>query len=261
MFDMSRYFYLTGMPRTGSTLLGSLLSQHPEFYVSATSPLNRVMHDLYGVLQENGYRGDWDMDEMNQRIFKYMFEGWYSPVKKKYIVDKSRGWGYNIQAIEAFINPTPKVIVTYRPIPDILTSFITLMDKDPKNHVDVQLFKENIKINTENRAEQIWNNFKDYGYESCKGAIDRFPHLVHIVNYDDLINNTEQTMNDIWEYLELDPPKHDFENVQTYLEEPDENWGIKDLHVVRPKIEKISQDPRKVLGDDLFTKYSQFNIL
>ena len=65
---MSRYFYLTGMPRTGSTLLGSLLSQHPEFYVSATSPLNRVMHDLYGVLQENGYRGDWDMDEMNQTI-------------------------------------------------------------------------------------------------------------------------------------------------------------------------------------------------
>ena len=260
--DMSRYYYLSGMPRTGSTLLGSLLSQHPDVHVSSTSPLNRVMHDLYESLQDNGTRGnDWDIDDMHQRIFKYMFEGWYEPVKSKYIFDKSRGWGFNIQAVEAFINPSPKVLITYRSIPEIITSFITLMDKDPKNHVDVQLFKENMKINTENRAEAIWNNFKEYGYESTLVAIEKFPHIVHIVKYDDLINNVESTMEGIWDYLELEAPQHDFNNVQTYLSTPDENWGIKDLHIVRPKIEKISQDPRKVLGDKLFEKYSKLNIL
>jgi len=261
---MNRFYYLSGMPRTGSTLLGSLLNQHPDVHVSATSPLNRIMHDLYESLQENGARGnDWDVDDMHLRIFKYMFAGWYEPAleKHKYVFDKSRGWGFNIQAVEAFINPRPKVLITYRSIPEIITSFITLMDQDRKNHIDTQLFKENRQINTENRADLIWNNFREYGYESAKCAIERYPHLIHIVKYNDLINNTEKTMSDIWDYLEIDVPQHDFDNVQSYLKDPDENWGIQNLHVVRPKIEKISQDPKEVLGNELFEYYSQFNLI
>jgi len=261
-FDMNRYHYLSGMPRTGSTLLGSLLYQHPDVWVSSTSPLNRIMHDLYGSLQENGlYGNDWDIDDMNQRIFKYMFACWYEPVKEKYIFDKSRGWGFNIPAVQSFINDKPKVLVTYRPIPEILTSFLTLIEKDPKNHIDLKLFKSNIEINTKNRVEFIWDSFKDYGYQSTAGAIERFKHLIHIIEYDDLINNTEETMAGVWDYLEIDAPKHDFNNVQNYLKEEDESWGIEGLHVIRTKIEKISRDPREVLGDEMFEYYSQFNIL
>lgn len=261
-FDTTKYYYLSGMPRTGSTLLGSLLYQHPDVHVSSTSPLNRIMHDLYTSLQDNGlYGNDWDIDDMNQRIFKYMFTCWYEPIKEKYIFDKSRGWGFNIQAVQAYINKNPKVLITYRPIPEIITSFLTLIDKDPKNHIDFNLYNNNMEINTKNRAEFIWDSFKDYGYRSTIIAIENFGDFIHIVKYDDLINNTEQTMSKIWNYLEIDKPVHNFNHINTYLSSPDENWGIKDLHIVRPKIEKISRDPREVLGDELFEHYSKFNIL
>ena len=261
-FNMSNYYYLSGMPRTGSTLLGSLLAQHPDVYVSSTSPLNRIMHDLYESLQDNALYGvDWHIDEMHLRIFKYMFAAWYEPIQQKHIFDKSRGWGFNIQAVQAYINENPKVLITHRPVPEILASFITLIEKDPKNHVDMKLFKANIEINNRSRAEFIWDSFKDYGYKSTKGALELFPEVIHLVSYDDLINKTEDTMTGIWNYLEIEAPQHDFENVETYLRADDENWGIKDLHTIRPKIEKTSRDPREVLGDELFEYYSQFNLL
>lgn len=261
-FDMKKYYYLTGMPRSGSTLLGSLLCQNDDVFVSSTSPLNRIMHDLYSSLQENALRGnDWDIDDMNNRVFKYMFACWYENIDKKYIFDKSRGWGFNIQAVEAFIHSNPKVILTYRSIPEIITSFITLIEKDPKNWVDKKLYRDNIQINTENRAKYIWSSIKETAYDSTKKAIEEFPHIVHIVRYDDLINNTNETMKSIWDYLQIDMPVHDFENVQNYLKDPDENWGIDGLHEIRHKISKTSADPRVVLGDDLFEHYSQFNLL
>jgi len=36
---MKTLFFLSGLPRSGSTLLGSILSQHPELQATPTSPL------------------------------------------------------------------------------------------------------------------------------------------------------------------------------------------------------------------------------
>ena len=249
------------MPRSGSTLLGSLLAQHTDVYVSSTSPLNRIMHGLYQTLQDNAPRGIWDIDAVNSRIFKYMFEGWYEPIKQKYIFDKSRGWGFNIQAVKAFIQENPKVLITYRDIPSIITSFIVLIEQDPKNHVDIELYKRNKPINTETRAEYIWECFKDYGYLSTLTAMQEFQDDIHIVHYDSLVSNPAQTMKDVWNFLEIEAPEHTFTEVQTYLEVPDEKWGIENLHVIRPNIEKISKNPMEVLGQELYEKYSEYNLI
>lgn len=259
--NMNKFYYLTGMPRTGSTLLGSLLAQHPDVHVSATSPLNKVMHDLWESLQNNGMTGgDWDVDDMNQRIYKWMFECWYSNVDKKYIFDKSRGWGLNLNAIKSFINEKPKVLVTIRSIPDIVTSFITLFENDNKNFIDVDLYRAGKEINTKNRAIEIWNRINYYGYESTKTCLTHYSDIIHVINYDDLVLNPGETMKSVWDYLEIEAPVHDFDNVQTYLKYPDENWGVKNLHVVRSKVEKTSRDSREVLGDELFAAFTEYNL-
>ncbi len=43
---MKTLYFLGGLPRSGSTLLGSLLNQHPDIYVSPTSPLGDVVTDI-----------------------------------------------------------------------------------------------------------------------------------------------------------------------------------------------------------------------
>jgi hypothetical protein len=43
---MKTLYFLGGLPRSGSTLLGSLLNQHSDIYVSPTSPLGDVVTDI-----------------------------------------------------------------------------------------------------------------------------------------------------------------------------------------------------------------------
>ena len=35
--------------------------------------------------------------------------------------------------------------------------------------------------------------------------------------------------------------------------------GFKNLHTIRPTLQKISKDPRQVLGDELFNYFSKFD--
>ena len=51
---MKNLLFLSGLPRSGSTLLGSILSQHPEIYVTPTSPLS----DLLCLIDESFSRLD-----------------------------------------------------------------------------------------------------------------------------------------------------------------------------------------------------------
>jgi len=257
---MTRYHYLTGMPRSGSTLLGSLLNQHADVHVTPTSPVDRVMTEFYYTLQENAPRM-YNFDWMQDRIFKYMISGWHSDIEENHIFIKSRGWGFNIPAIQEYINPNCKVLLTYRSIPDIITSFIALLEADPKNTVDLSLYKENKELNVRNRAASVWSSIEEYSWNSTKQAIDMFSDSIHIIHYDDLVNNYENSMAEIWGYLDINTPIHDFQNVDTYLKYPDENWGIDNLHHVRPKVEKTSKDSVEILGEELFEYYSQFNLL
>ena len=248
---MEKIFYLSGMPRSGSTLLGSILSQHNDVFVTPTSPLNRVMHDLFESLQNNTMRGIRDIDELNSKLFYNLVKIWYDDVPKKYVFDKSRGWGFNIQAIQAFIDPDPRVIITKRPLEDVISSFVVLIEKDPKNHIDRSLYSDGKKLTTENRAMAIWDRFKDYGFKSTKIAVEQFSDIIHIVDYDNLINNTEEVMNGVWNYLDVPKPIHTFDNIECYLNENDENWGIQGLHVVRSKIEKTSKPSIEIIGEEL----------
>jgi hypothetical protein len=49
---MKNLMFLSGLPRTGSTLLTSLLNQHPEIYASGSSPLSDLIFKTDITLQE-----------------------------------------------------------------------------------------------------------------------------------------------------------------------------------------------------------------
>ena len=49
---MKTLYFLGGFPRSGSTLLGSLLNQHPDIYVSPTSPLGDVVTDIEKIFNK-----------------------------------------------------------------------------------------------------------------------------------------------------------------------------------------------------------------
>ena len=72
------------------------------------------------------------------------------------------------------------------------------------------------------------------------------------IRYEDLMDNPENEMMRLYEYLELPYYEaHDFENVAQLTHENDLIHGIYGDHTLRPKFERIPDDYNEILGFEL----------
>jgi len=257
---MKKVHFLSGLPRSGSTLLGSLLAQNPSLHVTPTSPVLDLLcatNDTFLKLKQK-YTYNYEIDG---EIYRAIISTFYNQFKEPIIIDKHRGWPRNMVPAHMFVAPEPRFICTLRPISEVITSYIVLMDRNEDNFVDTHLKSKRIPITTENRAKCLWEEYVSDPYESFKFGVTNYKDYVHLVNYDDLVSDPDNILDGIYTFLGLDVIKHDFGDIKNACsEEKDEAWGLRDLHTIRPVLNKISVHPHKILGPYLSSYYDQFNI-
>lgn len=259
---MKKIFFLSGLSRSGSTLLGSILNQNPMIYVTPTSPFLDLFCWTNDGLQKFNHQYTFNFEEQSNHIFKLLGENYYNLIDKPIIIDKHRGWPRNIEPALKFINNDAKAICTIRPVSEIITSFLVLIDQDPSNFIDKKLLERNIPINIENRALCLWNDYGLEVYESLIYGLSNFRERIHLIKYDDLINNTNNELSNIYDFLRIDSFNHYFDNIiNTCEEQKDDAWGLKNLHYIRPKLEKQSINPSKYLNDKLLDYFKTFDNL
>jgi sulfotransferase len=255
-------FFLSGLARSGSTLLGSILNQHNQIHVTPTSPtldLICMLESNFGTLN-NQYT--FDSESVSRKVITSIFDSSYTHTNKPYIFDKHRGWPRNLSVAQSFIYNEFKGIVTYRPVPEIITSFIKLFDKDPYNFVDAKLTKDRKPINTRNRADYLWRYYMVDPQQSTMYGLQFHRDKLLPLSYDEIVLDTKSALSKIQKFFNIsgvaDLEISDINN--TCAEAHDAAWGVKDLHTIRPRIEKTSNDARQVLGNELYEFYSTFNL-
>jgi sulfotransferase len=257
---MKQLSFLSGLPRSGSTLLGSILNQNPDIYVSPTSPLI----DLF-ILTGNSYESKesqytFDRQTTIDNLHKVLASTFYQHIDKPYIIDKHRGWPRNAHQIKKYITKNPNIICTYRPLAEVYTSFIKLMRNDPNNIIDTKLLEKGLEINTYNRAMALWYETGNEPYDSLKHGLENHRESILVVNYDDIVNDIENQLSRIYNFLEIPHFKHSFNSIEnTCAESKDAAWGFKGLHDIRSTLIKTSDDPRKVLGEELYEFFNNLD--
>lgn len=257
---MKNLFFLSGLARSGSTLLGSILNQNPDIYVSPTSPLM----DLF-CLTEEAYKKmeiqyTYDKELCMHNLHKVLADTFYEHIDKPYIIDKHRGWPKNFDQIKTFITDNPKIICTYRPLPEVCASFLKLVKNDPNNDIDRKLKSRGLELNTYNRAMIFWYEFCQDPYESFKVALENHRENILLVNYDDIVFDIENQLTRIYDFLEIPHYKHTFNNIEnTCSEAKDVAWGFKGLHDIRSSLSKTSDDPKIVLGKEIYSFYKKLD--
>ena len=259
---MKKIYFLSGMQRSGSTLLACLLNQHPEIYATATSPLLDVIHSAGNKLDECTSQFTFDQATIGKQVTKGIINSFHENAKKPIVIDKHRAWPSSIKIITEEYGK-PKVLCTNRSVPEIITSFINLISKNNtlNNIIDKTIRSQGLPISITNRADYLFNNFVSYPRTTIIDALEKYRSCMHIVEYNDIINNSQETMNKIYEFLEIDSFNHNFNNIEnTCKEEKDDAWGIENLHIIRSKLQKTSTPPEEVLGKQLTEYYSQFDV-
>lgn len=257
-------FFISGLPRSGSTLLCNILAQNPNFFVTkATSGCVEILFTT---------RNQWDRivehqaEGINREQLRNVLAGIlnsYYLTDKNIIFDKGRGWLSMIETLEFALNKKVKLICTVRNINEILASFEGLWrNTTGQSQWNIEQDNYEKSLTVKGRCE-IWAEAGQplgSAFNRLKDAINRgLRDRLHIVEFDDLTSNPADTLNKIYNFIGLDHYPHDFNNVVQVTKEDDDNvHRIKDLHTIRSIVKPVPLKAEKILGCDVADAYKNF---
>ena len=171
---------------------------------------------------------------------------------KKYVMDKSRGWGIHYDFLNE-IYPNPKIIVMVRDLRDIFCSMEKNFRKSNLQANPVLSHAEMRGTTTPKRID-VWAQSQPVGL-----AIERLQEIMRqgldknmlFVKFEDLCLYPETELNRIYQFLELPHYTHDFDNIEQITVEDDEVYGVFGDHTIKQKLELPHSQAKKVLGTDV----------
>jgi sulfotransferase len=200
------------------------------------------------------------MDQAKQ-IIASVLPQFYNDVSKAVIIDKNRSWVNRPEYITGYFDIEPKIICPVRNLDEVVASFVKLCHDNPiqagkpLNFIDKAIIKNGQELTDENRASFVAGpGIIGQSFDGIKSILSKGQDkLIHFVEYDDLMDNSQETMNKIYDFLEEEHFEHDFDNITNIHRENDMNtYGIEKMHEVPSKLKKSSIDPKQVLPEEIY---------
>lgn len=254
------FFFMSGLPRAGSTLLSSILNQNPIIYSGPSSPVVGAMVTLETELATNELYLAYPKQKQAKEMISSLIYHYYSDVDEPVIIDKNRSWINRVNYIPGYFGIEPKILYPVRDIKEILASFIMLNRRNPYtgegkiSFIDEMLIKSNIPLNDSNRCRAIAGpGILGQSYEGLKKALfEGWEKYIHFIEYNDLINDPKSTIDKIYDFLNMEHYNHSFHNLKNYHQENDKDvYGLADMHQVREQVSKSNIISEEILPEDI----------
>jgi sulfotransferase len=260
---------VTGLPRSGSTLMCNVLNQNPKFHATSTSVLPMMLNSVVSVWSSSlevknllNIKKEETEKRMQDSLSAFV-QNWHKQDGKEVVFDKSRGWNSNEPILHELF-PESKMIVMVRDLRNIFSSIEKQNSKSPLVVESVDPVEKTLY----NRADVMFGPQGLVG-GSLVGIEDlmrRKPDGVIYVNYEYFAKNPAMVMERIYSELNEEGFKHDFDNVENTANDPDGFYLNKYPHKGEGKVEPSDQEEwKKYVSDDIanlimekFGFYNQF---
>jgi sulfotransferase len=256
---MKTIHFISGLPRSGSTLLTNILKQHPKIHGESVSSLSSIFGTINANWTNIEANQEFDNTQAKTGVLSSILQGYYSHIDKDIVFDKDRGWVPLLPVVEAVLQRQVKMVICVRNPAEILTSFERLRKENPLyfTRADLQL-KESSNIASrayyyagpEGPLGLSHRNIKD---AIVMGYLDRFL----FVDYGRFCSSPKSQTKRIYDFFELPNFEHDFENISQTEEYNDLAVGLPNLHKVKSKIQKTTVNCVEYLGLDLYEQYNK----
>ncbi|MDP3332491.1 MAG: sulfotransferase [Methylococcaceae bacterium] len=255
---VTQIHFISGLPRSGSTLLCALLRQNPRFTSAMTSPVAALIGSVHPKMC-GGEFGVFFDDAKRAEVLRGIFNSYYSDVTEGGVVfDTNRTWTGRA-ALLSRLYPQSRIICCVRETGWIIDSIESALNKHPLQLSRMFDFKPGMSVYA--RAESLMNS--DTGQVGIAWSVLREAWFgsqsqrLLIVSYERLVRDPKLTLQRLYNELEEPFFEHDFDNVAYDEPEYDAHIGMPGLHKVRPKVDYQPRQP--VVPPDLFAKYSTAN--
>lgn len=250
-----RIHFISGLPRSGSTLLSAILNQNAVFHAQMSSPLASVYMAVQERMSARNEYHSFISDRQRAAVSRGLFDTFYGYVNPSVaIFDTNRAWCAKLASLAALF-PAVKVICCVRGLAWILDSFERVLLSNPFQ--PSRMFNFDPGGTVYNRADILMSPTGplSFAYNALKEAFFG-PHSSHLllVNYETLASRPAETMAGIYEFLGEQRFEHNFGELSYDATAFDEGAGMPGLHTVRPTVEFVQRDT--ILPPDLFAKYA-----
>jgi len=251
-----KIFFLLALPRSGNTLFGSIMNQNPDIAVTANSITLEIMKDIF-LLKETDVFQNYPDHKSLDNVLSNVYNNYYKDWNYKYIIDRGPVMTPgNLMLMKQHLNQPIKCIIIWRDLLDVLASYIKWFETEPtafpnkfgKKTIEEKLFMlMNIDGAIAKDLIAIQNALLPENRPMC-----------HFLKYDQLVNDTENQIRQIYQFLDITYYPHTYKDLQQFkvngMSYDDRIVGNK-MHTIKTEIKKEENPYKKLIPQSIINAY------
>ena len=250
---MRTMHFISGLPRSGSTLLAALLRQNPALHAGMSGPLAVLCERVLPVLGQGEYAAAFD-DARRRRVLSALFDAMTAAIPADVVpFDTNRAWCAHLGLL-ADLAPGARVIACVRDPVWIIDSFERLFRRNA--YLVSKLHGLPASATVFDRVEQLMAVTGAFGaaWQALQDAYyGEHAHRLIVLDYDELAAEPLRVLALLYELLGLPPFAHDVEAVAPVGGEAfDAALNTPGLHAVRPRVAALHR--RTVLPPSIVSR-------
>ena len=250
-----RYHFISGLPRSGSTLLSALLRQNPRFHAAMSGPVSGMFNAMTGEMSGRNEFSVFISDEQRKRVLSGLFDNYYGPeFTQEVIFDTSRMWCSKLRHLRVLM-PQSRMIACVRHLPWVIDSVERLVRKNTFQPSSIFGFQPAGTVysradalgSTEGLVGSAFNALKEGFNDEHAGT------QLLLLQYESLSRDPARALAAVYEFIGEPAFKHDFDHVEYEASEFDMRASTPGLHKVKSKVEPTER--KTILPPDIFRRF------
>lgn len=248
--------FISGLPRSGSTLLAGILRQNPRFHAAMTGPVGTLFGVMLNAMGAQNETALFLKEAQKRDLLRGLFDAYYRPQAAKAVIfDTNRAWTARLPAL-LDLYPDAKLLCCVRDVAWVMDSLERLVRKnafEPSRLFGSPEERATVFSRVEALAHRdrlvgfAWSALKEAYYgEHSKSLL--------LIEYDILCQRPRDTLALVYQFLGEPWFAHDFDQVEYAEPEFDAQLATPGLHTVKARVQFTPR--RTVLPPDLFEKYA-----
>ena len=237
--------FISGLPRSGSTLLSALLKQNPRFRAGMTGPVGPLVDSMLKAMSMVSETSVFIEDEQREALLRGVFETFHGGLPAGHAsFDTNRMWCAKLPLL-SMLYPKARVICCVRDVASIVNSIERLVQKNALQPSGIFGFEPGGTVYSHAEALSGGNGMIGGAFNALRQAFYG-PHSgrLLLVTYDTLTRDTNRALEAIYSFIGQAPFQHDLNNIVFDATEFDRRLGTPGLHSVGREIRPAASEKR-----------------
>jgi sulfotransferase len=252
----NKIHFISGLPRSGSTMLAAILKQNPRFIAGMTSPLSTLFKAIEDATAKRQETSVFVSDEQRDKLLKGLFSIYYDH-EDKVIFDTSRMWCARLTVLSKLF-PQAKFICCVRDVRWIMDSFERIYRKNEQKPSGIYGYDTSGTVYSRTMSIAQSNGVVGYAMDALREACaSEQKDRILLVDYEELCKNTDHWIKEIYRFIGEKEFPHKYDRIEYSAGEFDKQLAAHGLHDVKGAVEWRPRET--ILPPDLFNRFANDN--